>query len=129
MKPRQERIALIVCEMAAVSIATILVMKALNSNIATPVTPTEVAEGKASQNKTFRMGGIVKEESVRRDNLKKAIDWFGEGCFWAAFIAGLAPISDKIFPVPAGALRSLCCHLRLRRWSVAVPGSISSSAS
>ena len=44
-------------------------MNALNSNIAFFVTPTEVVEGKAPQNKAFRIGGMVKEGSIRRDNL------------------------------------------------------------
>ena len=44
-------------------------LNALNSNIAFFVTPTEVAEGKAPQDKTFRIGGMVKEGSLRRDNL------------------------------------------------------------
>lgn len=69
MKPRQKRIALIVGGLATVSIATVLVMNALNSNIAFFVTPTEVVEGKAPQNKAFRIGGMVKEGSIRRDNL------------------------------------------------------------
>jgi cytochrome c-type biogenesis protein CcmE len=69
LKPRQKRIALIVSGLATVSIATVLVMNALNSNIAFFVTPTEVVEGKAPQNKAFRIGGMVKEGSIRRDNL------------------------------------------------------------
>jgi len=69
LKPRQKRIALIVGGLATVSIATVLVMNALNSNIAFFVTPTEVVEGKAPQNKAFRIGGMVKEGSIRRDNL------------------------------------------------------------
>lgn len=44
-------------------------MNALNSNIAFFVTPTEVTEGKAPQGKIFRIGGMVKEGSIRRDNL------------------------------------------------------------
>lgn len=69
MKPRHKRIALIGGGLAVVSIAAMLVMNALNSNIAFFVTPTEVAEGKAPQNKMFRIGGMVKEGSIRRDNL------------------------------------------------------------
>ena len=60
---------MIVGGLATVSIATVLVMNALNSNIAFFVTPTEVVEGKAPLNKAFRIGGMVKEGSIRRDNL------------------------------------------------------------
>ena len=69
MNLRQNRIALIVGGLATLTVATALAMNALNSNIAFFVTPTEVAEGKAPQNKAFRIGGMVKEGSIRRDNL------------------------------------------------------------
>jgi cytochrome c-type biogenesis protein CcmE len=69
MKPRHKRIALIGGGLAAIGIAAALVLNALNSNIAFFVTPTEIAEGKAPQGKTFRIGGMVKEGSLRRDNL------------------------------------------------------------
>lgn len=69
MKPRHKRIALIGGGLAAIGIAAALLLNALNSNIAFFVTPTEIAEGKAPQGKTFRVGGMVKEGSLRRDNL------------------------------------------------------------
>jgi cytochrome c-type biogenesis protein CcmE len=69
MKPRHKRIALIGGGLAALGIAAALVLNALNSNIAFFVTPTEIAAGKAPQGKTFRVGGMVKEGSIRRDNL------------------------------------------------------------
>ena len=50
-------------------IAAALVLNALNSNIALYVTPSEVKAGKAPQTKAFRIGGLVKEGSIRRDNL------------------------------------------------------------
>jgi cytochrome c-type biogenesis protein CcmE len=66
---RQKRIALIAGGLLTIGVATALVMNALNSNIAFFVTPTEVLEGKAPQDKAFRIGGLVKEGSIRRDNL------------------------------------------------------------
>ena len=69
MKPRHKRIALIGGGLAALGIATAFVLNALDSNLAFFVTPTEIAEGKAPQGKTFRVGGMVKEGSLRRDNL------------------------------------------------------------
>jgi len=69
LKARQKRVALIFGGIAILSVATVLVMNALNSNIAFFVSPTDVLEGKAPQNKTFRIGGMVKEGSIRRDNL------------------------------------------------------------
>ena len=69
MKPRHKRIALIVGGLATLGIATFFVMQALNSNIAFFVTPTEIAAGKAPQGQAFRVGGMVKEGSVRRVDL------------------------------------------------------------
>ncbi len=69
MKPRQKRIALIAGGLAAIGIASALVLNALDSNIALYVTPSEVAAGKAPQGKAFRIGGMVREGSLRRDNL------------------------------------------------------------
>jgi cytochrome c-type biogenesis protein CcmE len=69
MKPRQKRIALIVGGLAALGIGAAFVLNALDSNIAFFVTPSELASGKAPQGKAFRIGGMVKEGSVMRDNL------------------------------------------------------------
>jgi cytochrome c-type biogenesis protein CcmE len=69
MKPRQKRIALIAGGLVALGIAAGFVLNALDSNIAFFVTPSEIAAGKAPQGKAFRLGGMVKEGSVQRDNL------------------------------------------------------------
>jgi len=69
MKPRQKRIALIAGGLASLALATVLVLNALDSNIALYVTPSEVAAGKAPQGKAFRIGGMVKEGSIKRQEL------------------------------------------------------------
>ncbi len=69
MKPRHKRIALIMGGLTAIGVAAALALNALDSNIAFFVTPTELAQGKAPQDRIFRIGGFVKEGSVRRDNL------------------------------------------------------------
>jgi cytochrome c-type biogenesis protein CcmE len=69
MKPRQKRIALIAGGLATLGIAAALVLNALDSNIALYVTPSEVAAGKAPQGKAFRIGGMVKEGSIKRNDL------------------------------------------------------------
>jgi cytochrome c-type biogenesis protein CcmE len=69
VKPRHKRIALITGGLAAISLAAVLALQALDSNIAFFVTPSEIADGKAPQDKIFRVGGYVKEGSMRRDNL------------------------------------------------------------
>ena len=69
MKPRHKRAALIIGGLAAIGVAAALVLNALDSNIALYVTPSEVAAGKAPTGKAFRIGGMVKEGSIARDNL------------------------------------------------------------
>ena len=69
MKPRHKRIALIGGGLAAIAIAATLVLQALDSNIAFFFTPTQVIQGEAPQGKAFRIGGMVKAGSIRRDNL------------------------------------------------------------
>lgn len=69
MKPRHKRIALIGGGLASLAVAAVLVLNALDSNIALYVTPSEVAAGKAPQGKAFRIGGLVKDGSVKRNDL------------------------------------------------------------
>jgi len=69
MKNWQKRGAIIVGALVALGTASALVLNALNSNIALYVTPTEVLAGKAPEGRAFRIGGLVKEGSLRRDNL------------------------------------------------------------
>lgn len=69
MKPRHKRIALIVGGLITLAVAAALVLKALNSNIALYITPSDVVAGKAPQDKAFRMGGLVKAGSVQRQDM------------------------------------------------------------
>ncbi|CAM3629457.1 cytochrome c-type biogenesis protein CcmE [Polynucleobacter brandtiae] len=69
LKPRHKRFAIIIGGLIAVVLAAVLILNALNSNIALFVTPSEVAAGKAPQGQAFRIGGMVKEQSVKRDGL------------------------------------------------------------
>ena len=61
--------AIIAAGLVALGTASALVLNALNSNIALYVTPTEVLAGKAPQGKAFRIGGLVKEGSLKRQDL------------------------------------------------------------
>jgi cytochrome c-type biogenesis protein CcmE len=60
---------MIVGALVAIGIAVALILNALNSNIALFVTPSEVAAGKAPAGQAFRIGGMVKEGTVKRDGL------------------------------------------------------------
>jgi cytochrome c-type biogenesis protein CcmE len=66
MKSRHKKLALIGGALAILGIIAALVLNALNSNIALYISPTDVAEGKAPQGKAFRIGGLVKEGSLKR---------------------------------------------------------------
>ena len=69
MKNWKKRGAIVAGGVVAVGIAAALVLNALNSNIALYVTPSEVAAGKSPKGQAFRIGGMVKDGSVKRDNL------------------------------------------------------------
>ena len=69
MKPRHKRALLILAALVVIGIAAVLILNALNSNIALYVTPSEVAAGKAPKGQAFRIGGMVKDGSVKRDGL------------------------------------------------------------
>jgi cytochrome c-type biogenesis protein CcmE len=69
VKSWKKRAAIIGGGLAVVGIAAALVLNALNSNIALYVTPTDVFAGKAPKMQAFRIGGLVKEGSIRRDNI------------------------------------------------------------
>lgn len=69
MKPRYKRALFIIAALAVIAVAAVLILNALNSNIALYVTPSEVAAGKAPRDQAFRIGGMVKDGSLKRDGL------------------------------------------------------------
>ena len=69
MKKRHQRILLIGGGLAAIAIATALVLNAFQNNLVFFFTPTQVNAGEAPQERLFRVGGIVQAGSVRRDGL------------------------------------------------------------
>jgi cytochrome c-type biogenesis protein CcmE len=69
MKPRHKRIGLILGGLASLTVAAVLVLNALDSNIALYVTPSEVAAGKSPAGRAFRIGGLVKEGSIQRQDM------------------------------------------------------------
>jgi cytochrome c-type biogenesis protein CcmE len=67
VKPRTRRAAFIACALAALGIASALVLQAFNSNLVFFFSPTQVAEGQAPKGRSFRVGGLVEQGSVVRD--------------------------------------------------------------
>src|SRR6476646_2263769 len=67
MKRRHKRIAFIVVGLVGLSIAAYLVASAFRSNLVFFFSPTQVASKEAPINRTFRIGGLVQEGTVKRD--------------------------------------------------------------
>lgn len=66
MSPRQKRLAYIALGMVALALATAFVLNAFRSNLVFFFTPTQVAQGEAPQGRVFRIGGLVKPDSLQR---------------------------------------------------------------
>jgi cytochrome c-type biogenesis protein CcmE len=69
VKPRHKRIAAIVVGVAALGVATALVLSAFEKNLVFFFTPSQVAANEAPQGRTFRIGGMVLSGSVKRDGV------------------------------------------------------------
>ena len=63
---RKKRLGLIALMITGIGIGVGFALKSLNENIMFFFTPTEVSEGKAPENRLFRVGGMVVEGSVKR---------------------------------------------------------------
>jgi cytochrome c-type biogenesis protein CcmE len=66
MKTRYKRLLLIGAGVAALGLAASLVLSAFQKNLVFFFTPTQVLAGEAPQGTSFRMGGMVKDGSLRR---------------------------------------------------------------
>src|SRR5829696_1277526 len=69
MKRRHKRIAFIVAGVAGLAIAAFLVLSAFQNNLVFFFSPTQVAAKEAPVNRTFRIGGLVQEGTLKRDGL------------------------------------------------------------
>jgi cytochrome c-type biogenesis protein CcmE len=67
LKTRHKRIALIVGGLVILGLVAALVLNAFQSNLVFFFSPTQVAAGEAPKGKSFRIGGLVKEGSVKRE--------------------------------------------------------------
>lgn len=68
MKPRHKRMAFIVVGLAGLGVATALIMNAFQSNLVFFFSPTQVVSKEAPLGKSFRLGGLVKEGSLGRED-------------------------------------------------------------
>jgi cytochrome c-type biogenesis protein CcmE len=69
MKRRHRRIAFIVVGLVSLGIAAYLAASAFRSNLVFFFSPTQVAAKEAPVDRTFRIGGLVQEGTLKRDGL------------------------------------------------------------
>jgi cytochrome c-type biogenesis protein CcmE len=67
LSPRQTRFALIAGGVLMLALAAAFVLNAFQNNLVFFFTPTQVLNGEAPKNKTFRIGGLVKVGSLQRN--------------------------------------------------------------
>ncbi|MFL6734429.1 MAG: cytochrome c maturation protein CcmE [Sphingomicrobium sp.] len=67
MKPKNQRLTLLLAAAAAVLVAVLLAMWGLKDRAAYFYTPADIAAGKAQPGKAMRLGGMVEKGSVRKD--------------------------------------------------------------
>jgi cytochrome c-type biogenesis protein CcmE len=70
VKPRHKKMAIVLGLLIAVAAVAALVMNAFRSNLVFFYSPTQVSNKEAPEGKTFRLGGLVLQDSVKRDGVK-----------------------------------------------------------
>jgi len=68
MKPRHKKLTIIIASVAALGLSATLVLDAFQSNLVFFFSPTQVAANEAPLGKSFRIGGLVEEGSVKRQS-------------------------------------------------------------
>ena len=67
VRPKHQRLVLIVLAVAALLGAVLLAMWGLQDRAAYFVTPSDIAAGKTTSDKAMRLGGMVEKGSLKRD--------------------------------------------------------------
>ena len=68
MKRRHKRIGIIIVGLAGLGVAAYLVASAFKNNLVFFFSPTQVAAKEAPVNRTFRIGGLVEDGTLKRDS-------------------------------------------------------------
>jgi len=72
---RRRRLVAVALILAAVSIAATLTVMALSRNMTYLFSPSEVLAGNAPAGANFKLGGVVREHSVQRDQQSLRVDF------------------------------------------------------
>jgi cytochrome c-type biogenesis protein CcmE len=67
MKPKNQRLVLVVAAIAAVLVAVVLAMWGLRDRASYFYTPADIVAGKAAPGQFVRLGGMVEKGSVKRE--------------------------------------------------------------
>ena len=67
MKPKHQRLVLVVAALAALVAAVLLAMWGLRDQASYFLTPADIAADKAADGRPFRLGGMVETGSVQRE--------------------------------------------------------------
>lgn len=68
MKPRHKKFVYIIVALAALGVAVGMVLYALKSNVSLYFTPSQVFNNEAPQGRSFRVGGLVVVDSLKRQS-------------------------------------------------------------
>ena len=66
MTPRHKRLMLAAVVLGGAAVGVTLLLNAFNSNLVFFYSPSDVQQDKAPKDRTFRLGGLVEEGSVKR---------------------------------------------------------------
>jgi cytochrome c-type biogenesis protein CcmE len=75
MKPRQQRMVLIAGVLVGVAVAVGFGVRAFQENLSYFFSPSDVAAGKAPTGRSFRLGGMVVNDSVQRQSGSLTMDF------------------------------------------------------
>ena len=67
VKPRYQRLYLLLAALAVLGVAVGLMLSAFEENLVFFNSPTDIQEKEIGTDRRFRLGGLVEENSVRRD--------------------------------------------------------------
>jgi cytochrome c-type biogenesis protein CcmE len=70
MKPRHKRLSLAAGALVAVGAVVALVLNAFQSNLVFFYSPSQVAQHEAPNGRSFRLGGLVQQGTLKRDGLR-----------------------------------------------------------